>query len=52
VDMTKLDPVFRVISFLLLAVVLIIISTIYSRMRAKNTSAKSDKETSTKEPSN
>lgn len=45
VDMTKLEPVFRVISFLLLAVVLIVISTLYSRMRAKNAPAKSDKET-------
>jgi len=44
VDMTKLDPVYRVISFLLLAVVLIIISTLYSRVRAKNAPAKSDKE--------
>ena len=52
VEMTKLEPVFRVVSFLILAVILIIISTVYSRMRTKKTSAKSAKETGTKEPSN
>jgi uncharacterized membrane protein len=39
IDITKLEPVYRIISFMVLGVVLLIISLVYTRIRAKRGSS-------------